>query len=152
MVGTGLIAAGALTLGAALLGSSELDHDETVQETYDVLVKNVPGDATIYADHIADGPNPRGEVAGLSYIPDLVVKSGIAHSLIIEVETAESLRDRRSEARSQVMDFRKRGYKRVLIVPPGNDDIEEVKSFIGEFDDLGGGLYAGDPDAVTEFL
>lgn len=146
-------AVGALAWGAKkLLGSSDLDHDETVQATYDALVDAVPADATVYADHITDGPNPRSAVPGLSHVPDVVVKAGSVNNLIVEVETADSLEQARATARQQVAAFSKRGYRRILVVPPGKEDVDAVREFLEEFADLDGQLYLSDPDSVTQFL
>lgn len=152
MVWQGVVALGILAVGAKLLGSSELDHDDTVQETYDALTGAVPTDATIYADHIADGPNPRSALDGLEHVPDIVVKAGSVNSLIIEVETADSLEHVRAKARKQVKEFRRRGYRRVLVVPPGKEDVEAVQEFIDEFEKLDGQLHLCTPDSVVDLL
>lgn len=150
MVWQAVIAAG---IAYGVLKSGTLDHDETVQSTYDTLQGEVSSDTTIYADHIDDGENPRGEVDGLSKVPDIVVKSGSENNLIVEVETADSLADRRSEARKQLRDFSKRSYRRVLVMPPSQEDHDAVKQFVQtEFEELDGELYAATPEGINEYL
>lgn len=137
---------------SALLGSASRGHDGTVQQTYDALKPAVPVDATVYADHIEAGPNPRGELAGVSHVPDVLVKSRTANSLIIEIETATSLSRNRLTARRQVAGLRKRGYRRVLIVPPGDRGLEAVQRFCEAFQSRDGPLYFSTPSAVTDLL
>ena len=97
--------------GYALLKDSDKDHDGVVQETVDELEDEVPDDATVYADHLdGERPNPRGAFAGVDgapdeHIPDVVVTSGLANNLIIEVETGDSIENNSSEAKSQIDDF-----------------------------------------------
>lgn len=137
-------------IGAALLWpSSSMDHDETVQATVDELEAVAPADATVYADHIDGVPNPRGEVDGLTHVPDVVVKAGSTNSLIIEIETVDSLREAQAEARSQVRDFRKQGYRRVLVVPSGQADDETVTSFV---EDSEGVLNVATPKTIADLL
>lgn len=146
----GLVAAGVVY---KLLSSGSMDHDATVQATYDTLVDNVHSHATVYADHIDAGPNPRGEVDGLRHIPDLVVKSGVDNSLIVEVETADSLANRKDEALSQLRDFSTAGYRRVLVIPPSEQDEESVTAFLErEFDRINGRVYLATPTGITEYL
>ena len=145
------VIAGGIAYG--LLKSRTLSHDETVQSTYDALQDQVSSDATIYADHIDDAENPRGEVSGLDKVPDIVVKSRLDNNLIVEVETADSLSDRRSEAREQLRDFSKSSYRRVLVMPPSQEDHDAVKEFVQtEFEELDGELYAATPEGVTDYL
>lgn len=146
------VVAGGLIGAAILWQSSPMDHDETVQATYDELNAVVPADATVYADHIDGAPNPHGEVKGLTHVPDVVVKAGSANSLIIEVETADSLENSRSEARSQLKDFSTPGYRRMLVVPPSEEDKEAVTSFLEEFDTLSGELYLAAPETAPDYL
>lgn len=152
MIWEAVAVVGAIVVGARLLWPSRLDHDETIQRTYDILEKNVPTDATVYADHIADGPNPRGELDGVNHVPDVIVKSRRANCLIIEVETAASLSANYSKARTQVQGLRKRGYRRVLLVPSGETTSDPVRSFVEEFDSLDGELYLATPDSVCNLL
>lgn len=120
-------------IGAAILWpSSAIDHGETVEATYDELVSAVPEDATVYVDHHDGAPNPNGEVSALTHVPDLVVKAGSANSLIIEVETTDSLENSRSDARSQLEDFSTPGYRRMLVVPPSEEDTEVVEEFLDD--------------------
>lgn len=132
-----------------LLGSSEVDHDDVVEESYTKLAQAAPHDATIYADHIDTGPNPRGEIDGLSRIPDLVVKSGIANSLIVEVETAESLIEEAADARAQLVDFSTSGYRRVLVVPDDETAVEAARELVA---DIEGTVHLANPGTVEELL
>jgi hypothetical protein len=135
------------------LSAGEMDHDETVQATYETLSREVSSHATVYADHITDGENPRGEIDGLTHVPDLIVKSGVDTNLIVEVETAASLESNPGEAESQLRDFSTSGYRRVLVIPPSESEAESVESFIeNEFDAMPGKLYMATPDGVTEYL
>lgn len=86
------VAGGVLFAASELLGESEQDHNEVVEETYEELRAEVPRDATVYADHLShrDIPNPEGEVDGLTHVPDLVVKSGVASNLIIPLTQTTS--------------------------------------------------------------
>lgn len=146
----GIIAVG---LAYKLLTAGSMDHDETVQATYDALEPAVSAHASVYADHIDDGENPRNEIGGLSHVPDLIVKSGVDTNLIIEVETADSLKANPAAAESQLRDFSTPGYRRVLVVPPSQEEAESVKSFIAdEFDALPGKLYLATPEGVVEYL
>lgn len=142
------VAAGLGALGVKAL-LSELSHDETVQATYDRLERAATRDATVYADHIDDGPNPRGELDSVDHIPDIIVKAGSANNLIVEVETVDALREARVEARSQMRAFRKQGYRRVLVVPSGQADDEAVTSFI---EDSEGVLNVATPKTIADLL
>jgi hypothetical protein len=140
-----------LALGAILSDSSPMDHHDTVEATYDELTDKTPSDASVYADHMGAAPSPHGEIDGLSHVPDVVVKSGVAQNLFIEVETANSLADNASEARSQLRDFSTRGYRRLLVVPPSEEDTEAAKKFLGGAD-FDGQVYLAVPTGASEFL
>ncbi|ELK56219.1 MULTISPECIES: hypothetical protein [Haloferax] len=150
------VAAGGIALASKVLGESSADHHDVVEQTYDALVDEVPETATVYADHLSHRdkiPNPEGEIDGLTRIPDVVVKSGYANSLIIEVETADSLQNEPSEALEQIQDFSVSGYRRVLVVPNGKSDAEELEGFIEQYDEqISGKYYVSTPGDVAEFL
>lgn len=152
-----LVVAGvSVFVGLKYLSESEKSHDEVVEETYNRLSEATPNDATVYADHLthrSDVPNPDGKVDGVSKVPDVVVKSTQSNSLIVEVETADSLAERPAKAKAQLQDFSTAGYRRVLAVPEGKSDVEAVREFLGAIeDDLNGKIYLATPDDVTEFL
>lgn len=150
------VGVGALAVANEILGESSADHHDVVEQTHDALVDEVPESATVYADHLShrdEIPNPEGEVDGLTHIPDVVVKSGFANSLIIEVETADSLQNEPSDALSQMQDFSVSGYRRVLVVPDGKTDAEELETFVEQYDDqIPGKYYVATPDDVSKFL
>jgi hypothetical protein len=145
------VVAGAALGYAILSDSSPMDHDETVEATYDELTDHVPADASVYADHIDAPQSPHGEMDGLSRVPDIVVQSGDAHSLVVEVETADSLANDASEARSQLRDFATRGYRRLLVVPPSEEDTDAVETFLKDAD-FDGEIYLAVPSTASEFL
>lgn len=149
----------AALLGAAVLLDTDKDHDEVVQETVDNLEPELPKNATLYADHLdGDYPNPRGAFNDLSnapeqHIPDVVVTSGEKHSLIVEVETGDSIKNNDSEAKSQIEDFSIPGYRRVLVVPDADFDAVHVDEFEEQLDtELDGEYYVATPEGVTDLL
>ncbi|WP_277556232.1 hypothetical protein [Halobaculum limi] len=145
-----------LAIANKIRGESVADHHDVVEQTHDALVDEVPESANLYADHLShrdEIPNPEGEVDGLTHIPDVVVKSGFANSLIIEVETADSLQNEPAAAVLQMQNFSVSGYRRVLVVPDGKGDAEELETFVEEYDNqIPGKYYVATPDEVSEFL
>lgn len=143
-------------IGAKILSNSEKDHDEVVADTYDALEPELPPDASIYADHLDnrdDIDTPHGVVDGLTHVPDVVVKSGVSNSLLIEVETADSLADNGADAKSQLDDFSKPGYRRVLVFQKGKSDVEAVRAFLDEIEDeLDGQMHVAHPETVPNLL
>lgn len=151
------LAIGALAIlgGAVLLNRSEKDHDDVVEDTFDELAAAVPRDANVYADHLShrgDVLNSQGEVNGLTHIPDIVVKAGSVNSLLVEVETADSLKNEPHKAREQLTDFSKSGYRRVLVISEKVDD-DVVQNFVDETrNQIGGEIYVATPSTVTNLL
>lgn len=150
--------AGAAGLGL-LLKSTDKDHHDVVEDVVDELEDEVPRDATIYADHVDrdDLPNPRGAFTNIDdepdHVPDVVVKSGLRNSLIIEVETGDAIDQNGSEAKEQIDDFSISGYRRVLVVPEADFDAVHVEEFTDDLDvDLGGDVYVATPSGVTDLL
>lgn len=144
-----------LLLGGAAVGlllhESDPDHDDVVETTYEQLKKASRANAKVFVDHVDGAPNPRGEVDGLDHVPDVVVRSGAANSLLVEVETGASLKNSPTEAKRQLQDFSKSGYRRVLVVPKADSDTAE--EFAGKVeDDLPGRYYLSTPKQVTELL
>lgn len=114
------------------LTESEQDHDDVLRETYEVLNSAARADYNLYVDHIdvdCDG-NPREATPGDNHVPDLVLTSFVDNSLVVEVETNGSLD---SEAFSQLEDFSKSGYTRVLVVP--DDVVDDGAQFVEEYHD-----------------
>jgi hypothetical protein len=145
-----LLLGGAAAAGL-LLHDSDPDHHDVVEETYEQLKSESPANAKVFADHVDGAPNPRGEVEGLDHVPDVVVKSGAANSLLVEVETKDSLTNSASEAKQQLQDFSKSGYRRILVVP--KEDSDKAKEFADNIeDDLSGEYYLSTPKKVTELL
>lgn len=145
------IALGAGAVIAYLLHDDDPDHHDVVEATYDALNEAAPADATVYADHVDHAPNPHTAVDGLEKIPDVVVKSGIGNSMLIEVETADSLENSPAEAKEQLIDFSKRGYRRILVVPKQHEDA--AREFADKIeDDLPGEYYLAAPGTVANLL
>lgn len=153
----------ALVVGAAgvgyLLSRTDKDHDDVVEETLDELEAVAPSDATLYADHVDrdDIPNTRGAFTHLDHdpdhYPDVVLKSGLENSLIVEVETGDAIENNGSEAKSQIDDFAISGYRRVLVVPGADFDAKHVNEFSDDLDDeLSGNVYVATPSGVTDLL
>lgn len=149
------IAAGT-AIGAKILSKSDKNHHDVVEDTYDAIEPQLPPDASIYADHLShrdEVESPHGVVDGLTHVPDVVVKSGISNSLLIEVETADSLAENGHDAKSQLEDFSKSGYRRVLVVQQGKSDVEAVRAFLDEIeDDLDGKMHVANPETVPKLL
>lgn len=150
-------------IGAAgigyLLSRSDKDHDDVVEETLEQLEDAAADDATIFADHVDrdDIPNTRGAFTHLDdepdHHPDVVVKSGIDNSLIVEVETGDALENNGGEAKDQIDDFSISGYRRVLVVPGADFDSKHVKEFSEDLDEqLSGNVYLATPSGVTDLL
>lgn len=152
MVHPALAAAG-LAVGVKVVDElfSDADHDTVVRDTFAELEREVPANANLYVDHIYDDkPNPRTGLQkfDLEHVPDIVVRSGAANNLIIEVETEDTLD---GEALDQLDEFRLQGYRRVLVVPDGNS--EAVSEFEADLDDeVPGVINVATPDTVTELL
>lgn len=146
-------------LGLALLydilGESEADHDDVVEQTADELASATPDDATVYADHLPkrDFPNPESSNVGNDHIPDVVVTSGVAQNLVVEVETKSSLEDESEAAESQLEDFATPSYRRLLVVP--DDAVDE--SVVSEFEEqlneeVSGTVHVETPSTVASHL
>lgn len=150
------IAIGALgLLGLKLLSGSDPEHHDVVEETYESLEGATPNSATVYADHLPDRdvPHPRNAVDGLTHIPDVVVKSGITNSLLVEVETATSLADSPTEAKRQLADFSKQGYRRLLVVPEGQENDDAVQKFVADIEgSIDGDIHLTAPSSVATYL
>jgi len=145
-----LLLGGATAVGL-LLHDSDPDHDDVVETTYEQLKGASPENAKVFADHVDDAPNPRGEVDGLDHVPDVVVKSRVANSLLVEVETEDALENSPTEAKQQLQDFSKSGYRRVLVVPQAHSESAEEFAEKVE-DDLPGEYYLSTPKKVTQLL
>lgn len=137
-----------------MLSSTDADHDTVVENTYDALEGQLPADANIYADHLShrsEIDNPRGEVEDLTHVPDVVVKAGSVNSLLIEVETGKSLAEKGADAKEQLDDFRKSGYRCVLVVPEDAATLEGNDTHVEGFDQLEG-VYVRTPSTVADLL
>lgn len=151
---SGTLFAGAIASYVAykiLESTSEADHDDVVQSTYDVLDGRTDESlTTLYADHIGAERNTREVMpTGADHIPDVAVQSveeGVPN-LIIEVETPASLEDEGTEALSQLQAFRVNWAHRVLVVP---DDCADVGDEFGE--EIDGRLTVTTPSRLTEDL
>lgn len=146
------IAAVGGAIAVAKILSSDADHDDVVSDTVGALEAEAPSDASIYADGVDGVPSPHGEVDGIvEHVPDVVVKSGVANNLIVEVETADSLEERDGDARSQLREFSTRGYRRVLVVPDG--DGEQMAAFMEDVNErIDGTIHTATPEDVAELL
>jgi len=153
MVNPVLAGVGVAALYELLSESEPRDHNAVVADVYNRLDEAAPSNASVYADHVDAAPNPHGEVGGVEeHIPDVVVKSGVANSLIIEVETASSLESDAAEARSQLREFSTPGYRRALVVEAATSDEDSVREFVESLDGLDGEVYFVKPEDVTNLL
>jgi hypothetical protein len=134
------------------LAETDADHDDVVEEAYQVVDRESGESASIYVDHIQDrhgvdatdtthNAKPRDK-----HRPDLVVSRFAGQSLTIEVETDGTLDD---DAREQLVDFAQEGYKRVLVVPDGA--LDDGVSFLEDFAD-GDDIAVCEPQDLTQFL
>jgi len=122
-MGAGLAIAGTVAAVAVLdrLSSTEKDHDDVLEDTYQAVESAAASRSSIYVDHInvdADG-NPRSALPGEDHILDLVLTGFADNNLVVEVETADTLDQ---TALDQLADFSTKGYRRVLVVPDGAVD------------------------------
>lgn len=153
MVHPGVVVVGGAALYSIFKESEPRDHDDVVADVYERLDGTAPSNAKVFADHVDHAPNPHGEVGGVDkHVPDVVVKSGLANSLIIEVETADSLERDAAEARSQLREFSTPGYRRVVVVEAATSDEDSVREFVDSLDDLDGEVYFAKPETVSELL
>lgn len=145
-------------IGYALLRDTSKDHDEVVGDVVDELEAEIPGDATIYADHVdRELPNPRGAFTNVAnepdHVPDVVVTSGLRNNIIIEVETGDAIEQNGSEAKKQIDDFSIPGYRRALVVPDADFDAVHVEEFEDDLDvELSGDVYVATPSGVPDLL
>lgn len=153
-----------MSAGTALLGvtglyallkllSGEANHDDVLQDAAWNLDRYLPADSTLYADHIDEYKNPHTVVQDLNldHVPDIVVRSGSASNLIVEVETASSLENSGYEAIQQLEAFGTRGYKNVLIVPDtGNRIVDEFGNRIDR--EVNGRVYVATPSSIVNLL
>ena len=126
-----------------------------VEQTADELASATAHDATVYADHLPNRefPNPESSNVGNDHIPDVVVTSGLAQNLVVEVETKSSLDDESEAAESQLEDFARPVYRRVLVVP--DDAVDE--SVVSEFEErlneeVSGTIHVETPSTVASLL
>lgn len=127
----GAIAGG--VLGSAI-GSYEEKHEKIVRETHYTLAEQTSSVAKLYVDHIdpdgAEPGNTQNVLDGVNGKPDIIVTDPVTKNLIIEVETWKGILDDQQHALEQLEDFRKRGYKRLLVVP--EEDIPETIEWVGD--------------------
>ena len=113
-------------------GSHEERHQEVIRQTHYTLLEQTSENATHYVDHIdPDGSEPgntQNVLDGVNGKPDLIVTDPGNMNLIIEAETWPGIQDDEQHALEQLEDFRKRGYKRLLVAP--EEDIEEVTEWV----------------------
>lgn len=127
-------------VGAAAYGAvkgieylTTTEHDRALKKAYKVADKYTDSSATIFVDHVTDQPTPHGAVDGLTQVPDMVIRGNPdVPNVIVEVETADSLDRAYADARSQLEDFRTRGYRRLLVVP--SDALEAAETLAGAVD------------------
>jgi hypothetical protein len=121
---------GGLVGGA--FGSHEERHQELIRQTHYTLSEQTSENATHYVDHIdPDGCEPgntQNVLDGVDGKPDLIVTDPGNMNLIIEAETWNGIQNDQQHALEQLEDFRKRGYKRLLVTP--EEDIEQVTEWV----------------------
>ncbi|WP_338756525.1 hypothetical protein V9T20_12940 (plasmid) [Halobacterium salinarum] len=127
-----VVAGGLLALKALdeLLSETDADHNDVLRDAYEHVEQATTEKASIYVDHLnvdADG-NPRDATPGDDHVPDLVVSQYHGQSLVIEVETGDTLD---GSAKSQLEDFKTPSYKRVLVVPDAA--VSDGTAFLEEF-------------------
>lgn len=124
-------------LGGAF-GSQEEKHKELIRQTHYNLLDQTSSSAKHHVDHIdPDGSEPgntQNVLDGVEGKPDLVVTDPGNMNLIIEVETWKGIQDDPQHALSQLEDFRKRGYERLLVAPENEMDkiVEWVEKHLQE--------------------
>lgn len=148
------IAGGLLALGALVkaLSGTDANHDDVLEDAYDVVARETDETATIYVDHIdveADG-NTREATPGNDHVPDLVVSRFADHGpsgLVIEVETDGTLD---GDALDQLKDYTTPSYRRVLVVP--DDVTEDGVQFLEESEVDDGRIAVAGPSDLSELL
>ncbi len=130
------------TVGGALggaFGSHEEKHQAVLRETHSTLLEQTSHSAKLYIDHInpdgAEPGNTQNVLEGVDGKPDLIVTDPHTKNLIVEVETWEGIQDDPEHALNQLEDFRKQGYKRLLVVP--EDEIESVYGWVDDHEQRG---------------
>jgi len=131
---TGLAIVGTIAAGYVLdqLSQSNKDHDDVLKDTYQAVSQAAAADSSLYVDHIdvdAAG-NPRSATPGTDHVPDLVLTGFADNSIVVEVETGDSLN---GDALDQLEDFSKPGYTRALVVP--DSVVDDGIQFIEEYTD-----------------
>jgi hypothetical protein len=155
MVHPALVAGGALAGLKAIELIRDVDHDHVIKQTVQNINSEAPGDTNIYADHISNYQNPRTALQDrdLKHIPDVVVHSGSATNLIIEVETEDSIKNAPSDAESQLGEFCLSGYRSVLVVPADDaDTVTDFQTRINESSQITGEIFVETPNSVAQLL
>jgi hypothetical protein len=134
------------------LANTNANHDDVVEDVYNLVERKTGESANIYAAHIQDRAGvdlhdtTHNATPGTDHIPDIVVSRFAGQNLTIEVETGDSLD---GEAREQLVDFAQPGYKRVLVVPDGV--LDDGTAFLEDFAD-GDDIAACEPSKIGQFL
>lgn len=125
-------------------------HDRVLKKSFKAAKRSTSDAATLYVDHIKDDvESPAGVVADINGVPDLIVHEPHGRSLIVEVETSESLQDQPGHAVEQLEDFATRGFKRVLVVPDNGEDV--ANAFV-EDHDLDGAVVVATPGEIPTLV
>ena len=126
-------------VGAAAVGKHAYDkyttstHDWHLRKACKTAQKVTNDTASVYVDHVDDDVTADGNCAGVldaEYIPDLIVQDFAGPSLVVEVETAQSLSDEPAHAAAQLSAFATPGYTRVLVC----DDVEQGEQFVNNYE------------------
>lgn len=134
------------------LSETDADHNDVVEETYQVVDRETDESAKIYVDHIQDRSGidaydtTHNATPGSEHRPDLVVSRFEGHNLTIEVETGGTLD---GDAREQLIDFAQGGFKRILVVPDGA--LDDGARFLEDFAD-GDDIAVCEPEELSQFL
>lgn len=125
-------------LGGAF-GSQEEKHQEIIRKTHYSLLEQTSDSAKHHVDHInpdgAEPGNTQNVLKGVDGKPDLIVTDPRNMNLIVEVETWKGIQDDPQHALSQLEDFRKQGYERLLVTP--EEEIKETVGWVEEHIDKG---------------
>lgn len=125
-------------LGGAF-GSQEEKHQELIRKTHYNLLEQTSDSATHHVDHInpdgAEPGNTQNVLKGVNGKPDLIVTDPGNMNLIVEAETWKGIQDDPQHALSQLEDFRKQGYERLLVTP--EEEIDEVVEWVKKHRDEG---------------
>jgi hypothetical protein len=115
-----------------VFGSHEEKHNALLRETHDILGDATTDTAKLYVDHIdptgAQPGNTQNVLDGINGKPDLIVTDPGNMNFIVEVETWDGIQDDPQHALKQLEDFRKPGYRRVLVAP--ENELESVAEWV----------------------